>query len=236
MSPWAAVSADHPKRERESRKLAEGILRMPGGVKVLRRKNQQAPGRHVDRSDEIPPGAGRGTPIVEPRLRDPRVFANRTRVRFVEHERARFLEAEERGAAGAFLSPVQVDDASEGPAHVLCDVVVGNGEIGAFLAYLHEPVDVHARVRGPRFELVDLVDYLLRGGNHAVRRPDRKAQPAIVVVDEISAALLVLPVRGGRAPDQVPDFLRILQEIVDHDRRDRILYTLQINLEIRADI
>ena len=84
--------------------------------------------------------------------------------------------------------------------------------------------------------LIDLANDLLRGGDHAVRIADRKTQPAIVVVDEILAAFLVLPVRRGRAADDVPRLLRMLQEIVDDDRRDLVADRLQFELEIRANL
>ena len=84
--------------------------------------------------------------------------------------------------------------------------------------------------------LIHLANDLLRGSNHAVRIADRETQPAIVVVDEILPAFLVLPIRCRRAADDVPSFLRMLQEIVDHDRRDRVLDRLQLELEIRANL
>ena len=60
--PWVhaarAPVKDHPKRERQSRKLVERVLRVIGGMKVLGRKDQQAPRHHVDRSDAFPPLIG----------------------------------------------------------------------------------------------------------------------------------------------------------------------------------
>ena len=90
--PWVHVrdarQADHPKRERQARKVVEGVLRVIGGMKVLRRKNQQAPRHHVDRSDGFPPLGGPASPIVQPRLRDTGIVLNRAGVRLIEHERA----------------------------------------------------------------------------------------------------------------------------------------------------
>src|SRR6185503_21345992 len=53
---------------------------------------------------------------------------------------------------------------------------------------------------------------------------------------EILSALLVLPVRRGRAAYHVPCLRRILQKMVDDYRRNRVLYRLQADLEIGADV
>src|SRR5690606_17292256 len=228
-------SSDHPERERQARELVERVLRMISGVEVLGRENHEASRNHVDGADVLPPLVRPARPVIEPGLGDARIFPNRPDVRLVEHQRARFPEAAERPTAGALLGTGPVDDAGEGPAHVR-HVAVPNGTSRALLADLLEPVDVHARVRRPRLDGVDLANDLLRGRDHAGRIAYRKAQTAIVVVDEVSPALLVLPVRRGRAADDVPRLLRMLQKAVDHDRRDRVLYRLETELQIGADL
>jgi hypothetical protein len=208
-----------PALEAQPRKVVERVLRVVGGVIELGRKDQQPPRHHVDRTHALPELPRIGRPVVPPGLADPQVLLQRAVVGLVEHERTRLPEPEERGAAGALARPVQVDDAGERPADVRGDVVVRGRELAPLLVDLHEPVDVDARVRGPRVDRVDRLDRLVRDRDHLVREPDRKAQPAVVVVHEVAPAFDVLPVGRGRAAHDLAHPLRLLQEIVDDHRR-----------------
>src|SRR5581483_6442058 len=61
---------------------------------------------------------------------------------------------------------------------------------------------------------------MLRKSDEAVRREHRKAQPAIVVIDEIPRAFRIPPVRRGSLPYRLAHALRILQDVFDHDDGD----------------
>src|SRR5690606_20385547 len=106
----ARSSSDHPEREGQARKLVERVLRVISGVKILGRKDHHASRHHLDGADVLPPLFGPAGPVVEPGLGEARIFPNRPDVRFVDHERARFLEAEEGRAARALLGSIQIDD------------------------------------------------------------------------------------------------------------------------------
>src|SRR6266568_1642422 len=215
------TSTYHPESKRQPGKVEKRVLRMISGVKVLGGENQQPSRNHVDQPGRFPELAGVVQPVVAPVFDYAGVLPRRLRVRFVDHQRVRFPEAEERRAARALVGTVQIDDTGERAPDVSGNVVMRKSEITAFLVDLHEPVDVDGRILRLRRGRVDRLNGLRRDGDHAVGKPHRETKPAIVVIDEVASPFHMLPVRCGSGADDRPCLGGMFEEIVDDDRRNR---------------